>query len=120
MVLSVGSAAMPKCNQPWLPLVRGSEPRRLQVAPALVERNTPANLLSCRPMTAAGNAVYAAVIGRHDSRLAGVFRSTNAGATWSRLGSEPRTNGSQGWLHFGIAADPTDNTIVYIAGDASN
>ncbi|MBC7852688.1 MAG: hypothetical protein IAF94_04555, partial [Pirellulaceae bacterium] len=68
---------------------------------------------------AAGHAVYAAVIGAHDGRLAGVFRSANAGATWSRLGAEPRTNSGQGTRHFGIAADPTDNTTVYIAGDAS-
>lgn len=68
---------------------------------------------------AVGHAVYAAIIGWHDQRLAGVFRSTDAGANWSRLGSEPPTNYGQGSKHFGIVADPTDNSTVYIAGDAS-
>lgn len=68
---------------------------------------------------ATGNAVYAAVISDLDWRLAGVFRSANAGAIWVKLGSEPRTNGGQGDRHFGLVADPVDNTVVYIAGDFS-
>ncbi|NOS70945.1 MAG: LEPR-XLL domain-containing protein [Verrucomicrobia bacterium] len=68
---------------------------------------------------AVGHAVYAALIGAHDGRLAGVFRSANAGASWTRIGADPRTNGGQGARHFGIAADPINNFLVYVGGDAS-
>ncbi|MBI2924677.1 MAG: carboxypeptidase regulatory-like domain-containing protein, partial [Verrucomicrobia bacterium] len=70
---------------------------------------------------AAGNPVYAAIIGAHDKRLAGVFRSANQGGSWTALDlpNTPRTNGDQGALHFAIVADPTDENVVYVAGDAN-
>ncbi|MCI0537323.1 MAG: MSCRAMM family adhesin SdrC, partial [Verrucomicrobiales bacterium] len=70
---------------------------------------------------AASNPIYAAIIGAHDKRLAGVFRSENQGDRWTPLDllHTPRTNGGQGDLHFAIVADPTDADTVYVAGDAS-
>ncbi|MSU60792.1 MAG: LEPR-XLL domain-containing protein [Pedosphaera sp.] len=72
---------------------------------------------------AAGNAVYAVVIG-YDGKPAGVFQSSDQGDNWNVLGSTvlnsiPRTNGSQGDLHFGLVADPLNANTVYIAGDAN-
>jgi hypothetical protein len=79
---------------------------------------------------AVGNAgeVYAGIVVA--GQLAGLFRSGNSGATWSSLDT-PTTNengsimglqpsrkaGSQGSIHFSIAADPVDESIVYVGGD---
>jgi len=59
-------------------------------------------------------------------RLGGVFRSGNAGSTWTQMdlpttvedgvpvGIHP---GGQGGTHLSIVADPTDPDIVYVGGD---
>jgi hypothetical protein len=85
---------------------------------------TPSNVIS--------NVEFA--VGRHDNvyaaicrsgRLAGVFRSADAGATWSNMGV-PLTNegiligahpGGQASIHLSIAADPRDPNVVYLGGD---
>ena len=75
------------------------------------------------------DAVYAAVLNDPDpiesepgdntnnpTQLAegGVFRSTDQGGSWSMMGA-PDTGG-QGGLHFGIAADPNRENVVYVRG----
>jgi hypothetical protein len=49
----------------------------------------------------------------------GVFRSANAGATWTALGvPSPTINpGQQGIIHAAIEADPVNPYVVYVAGD---
>jgi len=68
--------------------------------------------------------VFAAIV--RFGRLAGVFRSGDAGSTWTAMdlpttvedgvaiGIHP---GGQGSIHLSIAADPTDADIVYVGGD---
>ncbi len=68
--------------------------------------------------------VYAAIV--RFGRLAGVFRSGDAGSTWTAMdlpttiedgfgiGVHP---GGQGGIHLSIAADPINANIVYIGGD---
>ncbi len=84
--------------------------------------------------------VYIAII--NTGALAGLFRSGDAGATWTQM-DRPSTNengtdvglnpsggkgptpgsapeliaGGQGAIHFSIVADPTNSNIVYVGGD---
>jgi hypothetical protein len=62
--------------------------------------------------------VYAMVIDGNGV-LSGVFRSANAGATWTAMGVPVPTihPGGQGLLHAAIVADPTNPNLVYVAGD---
>jgi hypothetical protein len=71
------------------------------------------------------NVVYADVITTTNcnstggATLAGVFRSTNQGASWTSLGvpSPSIYPGAQGFFHGAFAADPTDPNVVFISGD---
>jgi hypothetical protein len=68
--------------------------------------------------SAAGNAVYASII-EQDSILGGVFRSTDQGKHWDKLGTPSSNIYAQGqavW-HGAIVADPHDPNVVYISGD---
>jgi PQQ-like domain len=56
------------------------------------------------------------------SQLAGVFRSGNGGASWSRMDLPATPDGGlhpsqQGGIHLSITADPSNPSIVYIGGD---
>ena len=68
---------------------------------------------------AKGNVFVAIVVG---GELAGVFRSANAGQSWTAM-ELPKTSeggahiGGQGGIHLSIAADPANAQIVYIGGD---
>jgi hypothetical protein len=84
-----------------------------------------ANTNNVRISVGAGNNVYAAIaVG---SRLAGLFRSSNAGAAWSRL-DLPETveagavrfgvhPGRQAGIHLSLAADRDNPNLVYVGGD---
>jgi len=63
------------------------------------------------------NAVYAAVM--NGTTLTGVFRSANQGGMWTSLDvpSPPIFPGRQVTNNGAIAADPSDATVVFIAGD---
>jgi len=72
------------------------------------------------------NNIYAAIDVPVDaeghSQLAGVFRSGNGGASWSRMDLPATADGGlhpsqQGGIHLSIAADPSNANIVYIGGD---
>ena len=68
------------------------------------------------------NTVYAAIA--NAGRLAGLFRSGDGGTTWTAM-DRPQTGpnnvgihpGGQASIHMSIAADPADDSIVYIGGD---
>lgn len=61
------------------------------------------------------NAVYVAVI--NSNVLASVWRSADLGVSWTQMGTPVTHNGSQGQIHFSIAADRNDANLVYIGGD---
>ena len=63
------------------------------------------------------NAVYAAVM--NGTTLTGVFRSANQGGMWTSLDVPSPTifPGRQVTSNGAIAADPSDATVVFIAGD---
>lgn len=78
------------------------------------------------------NNVYVAIVidadgnTTDDGRLAGLFRSPDDGQNWFQLDVPTTTEtggtfgihpGNQGDLHLSIAADPTDDNLVYIGGD---
>jgi uncharacterized repeat protein (TIGR01451 family) len=77
--------------------------------------------------SAGTNVVYAGVI--NNGQLNGLWRSADQGANWTQLdtpstnegvvvGLQPREKpGSQGGIHFSIAADPTNANLVYVGGD---
>src|SRR5579862_1995923 len=56
--------------------------------------------------------VYACV-DSPDPDSGGVFRSDDAGATWTHVGTDPRIWG-RGWYFCGIACDPKDPDKVYV------
>ena len=67
------------------------------------------------------NVVYADIINTGGT-LSGVFRSTNQGGSWTSLGvpAPPIYPGGQGFFHGALAADPTNASVVFIAGDRQN
>ncbi len=90
-------------------------------------------------ITAAGNNNIEMAVGRNGRLYIGVLTNgqpsyigyTDDGTAWTRMdlpttlegngdveGLSPRTNpGGQGAIHFSIVVDPTDQNIVYVAGD---
>lgn len=64
-------------------------------------------------------ALFAGVIASNGV-LASVWRTTNLGATWTQLDTPTVHFGSQGAIHFSIAADRNDANFVYIGGDRIN
>ncbi len=72
----------------------------------------------------AGANVFAAICSA--GRLAGLFRSGNAGATWTTLDLPSTTEmgtsfgihpGGQCGIHMSIAADPSNHNVVFLGGD---
>jgi subtilisin-like proprotein convertase family protein len=83
------------------------------------------------------NNVYAGIISGATGDLSGLFRSGDGGATWTPMdlptttdggvqngllpddpnAPEEEVPGSQGSLHFSIAADPQNPNLVYVGGD---
>lgn len=74
----------------------------------------------------AGDALFIAIVDS-TGRLSNVSRSTDLGATWTGMGVPTTTEdgsvvfgahpGRQGGTHLAIAADPSNNNLVYISGD---
>ncbi|HEY6138889.1 MAG TPA: RTX toxin [Thermoanaerobaculia bacterium] len=73
----------------------------------------------------ASGQVYVGIV--VSSQLGGLFRSGNGGANWTQLDTPTTTEsgsivygihpGGQGYLHFSIAADPSNTNLVYVGGD---
>lgn len=93
---------------------------------------TSAKLTNVEISVGTNNNVYVAIVIDadgdvfDDGRLAGLFRSPDGGESWTALDlpTTPETGGpfgihpgNQGDLHLSIAADPTDEDLVYIGGD---
>lgn len=77
--------------------------------------------------TTADNEDYVYVLASKsgDSSYKGVYRSTNAGTSFTLMSSTPNilgysptgaTSGGQGWYDLVIAADPTDADVIHIGG----
>jgi subtilisin-like proprotein convertase family protein len=91
----------------------------------LADGASPANV---RIAVGLSGQVYAGIIDG-SGHLAGLFRSSTGGPTWTQLdtpttneggsiiGIQPEESGGQGSTHFSIVADPTDANIVYVGGD---
>lgn len=62
------------------------------------------------------NAIFVGVLNADE--LDGVWRSTNLGTTWTRM--DTPSTGGQGDVHFAIAADRTNTSLVYVAGQSAN
>ena len=89
---------------------------------------TDSTFSNARIAVGASGQIYAGII--VSGALAGLFRSGTGGSSWTQLdtpttieagspigihpGAKP---GTQGGVHFSIAADPTDANIVYVGGD---
>ncbi len=96
---------------------------------ALISSATTSNM---RMNVSAQGVFYIGIL--NSGRLAGLFRTANAGANWQQM-DIPQTNengtdvginpnpkgdgdpGGQGSIHFSIAADPANTNLVYVGGD---
>ena len=63
------------------------------------------------------NNVYALIV--NAGRLAGLFRSTDAGTSWTSMDVPNAHPLGQGSLHLSEAVDPTNTSIVYVGGDTA-
>ncbi|MGE3472700.1 MAG: WD40/YVTN/BNR-like repeat-containing protein [Vicinamibacterales bacterium] len=59
--------------------------------------------------------VYASFIAASGS-LAGMYKTTNGGATWTRLTATPNYVCTQGWYDNGMAVSPSNPDVVYAGG----
>ncbi len=62
--------------------------------------------------------LYAAVqdAGGNDGALLGLFKSTDAGATWTSLGHAGEFCRYQCWYDLVVSVDPTDLNVVFVGG----
>ena len=86
---------------------------RLNGAPSSLVKNSDNIEISVH--VGAINAVYAAIDA--NSQLAGLFRSTDLGQTWSALDVPNLHPGTQGSTDLSTVADPTNANLVYLGGD---
>lgn len=59
--------------------------------------------------------IYAGIANANTSQLRGLYRTTNAGTTWTLQTATNYVN-AQGWYDNVIAVDPTNPSVVYCAG----
>jgi uncharacterized protein (TIGR03437 family) len=67
------------------------------------------------------NTLYSLIANAADFKLNGLYRSLNAGSTWSRLGSLPQdvlteAGAGQGAFNLCLAVDPGDPGVIYAGG----
>jgi hypothetical protein len=60
------------------------------------------------------NVVYASLARNNDNNLLGVFRSTNAGVTWTNVSPPAADLGGNGWYNNVIAVCPTNANLVLL------
>ncbi len=65
--------------------------------------------------TAAPNTLLASFT-RNDFTLEGLYRSADAGASWTKLTSTPNVFGKQGWYNVSLAIHPANANIIYFGG----
>lgn len=97
----------------------------VKVSDAAVDAVLTAGASNVKISVGASNNVYVAIV-NNSGRLAGLFRSPDAGGSWVALDLPTTTEsgvvvgihpGSQGGTHLSVAADLTNANVVYIGGD---
>lgn len=64
--------------------------------------------------------IYAAVTAEPSGTLAGLYKTTNGGGTWTRLNATPDFCGggaAQCWYDLAIAVSPVDSNVVFVGGN---
>lgn len=64
---------------------------------------------------AAPNTLLASFTAR-DNKLEGLYRSTDAGANWTKLTNTPNVFGGQGWYNVSLGLHPTNTNVIYFGG----
>jgi uncharacterized protein (TIGR03437 family) len=64
---------------------------------------------------AAPNTLLASFTAR-DNKLEGLYRSTDAGANWTKLVNTPNVFGGQGWYNVSLGLHPTNANVMYFGG----
>ncbi|HEY2104362.1 MAG TPA: hypothetical protein VGH29_01175, partial [Candidatus Binataceae bacterium] len=72
--------------------------------------------VNSRIAVGANDNVYIGIV--NSGELAGLFHSTDGGASWTALDVPMINPGLQGSTHFSIVADAKNPAVVYVAGDA--
>lgn len=60
--------------------------------------------------------LYASIAAPSGGSLLGLYRTTDAGATWTLQASSPNYLGGQGWYDNAVIVHPTDPNIVVVGG----
>jgi photosystem II stability/assembly factor-like uncharacterized protein len=60
--------------------------------------------------------LYASIAASSGGALLGLYRTTDAGTTWTLQASSPNYLGSQGWYDNAVTVNPTDPNIVIVGG----
>jgi hypothetical protein len=62
------------------------------------------------------DSMYVAIHSTADGRLLGIYRSANAGSTWTQLTATRATCATQCWYDIVISVDPRNSSIIYFGG----
>jgi photosystem II stability/assembly factor-like uncharacterized protein len=62
------------------------------------------------------NILYASIAASSGGSLLGLYRTTDAGASWTLQASSPNYLGSQGWYDNAVTVHPTNPNLVVVGG----
>jgi photosystem II stability/assembly factor-like uncharacterized protein len=62
------------------------------------------------------NIVYASIVNGNTGGLLGMYKTTDAGDSWSRLANTPNYLGGQGWYDNSVIVHPSNPNICYACG----
>lgn len=62
------------------------------------------------------NTLYASIAAASGGSLLGLYRTTDAGSTWTLQASTPNYLGSQGWYDNAVIVNPSNENIVVVGG----
>lgn len=57
-----------------------------------------------------------AVFANNENKLEGLYRTTDAGANWTKLVNTPEVFGGQGFYDISLAIHPSNTSIIYLGG----
>jgi hypothetical protein len=63
--------------------------------------------------------LWAAVASNTNNNLAGLFKTTDAGNTWTNLPNTPSFCGGQCWYDLALAVQPGNSNVIFAGGQAS-